>query len=40
MKGGGFSSGDWYLRVANRGADPVPATRLVVIGFRVAASLP
>jgi formylglycine-generating enzyme required for sulfatase activity len=39
MKGGGLSSADWYLRVSTRGADPVPRTRLVVIGFRVAADL-
>jgi formylglycine-generating enzyme required for sulfatase activity len=37
MRGAGFPSADWYLRVTTRGGDPVPATRLVVIGLRVAA---
>ncbi len=37
MRGAGFTSGDWYVRVTTRGGDPVPGTRLVVLGFRVAA---
>lgn len=37
MRGAGFTSGDWYVRSTTRGGDPVPGTRLVVLGFRVAA---
>ena len=40
MRGGGFTSEEFYLRVSARGADPVPATRLVLLGFRVAATVP
>lgn len=40
MRGGGFSSEEWYVRVTTRGADPVPRTRLVLLGLRVAASRP
>ena len=39
MRGGGFSSEEWYVRVTTRGADPVPRTRLVLLGLRVAATL-
>lgn len=39
MRGGGFSSEEWYVRVTTRGADPVPRTRLVLLGLRVAARL-
>jgi sulfatase modifying factor 1 len=39
MRGGGFSSEEWYVRVTTRGADPVPRTRLVLLGLRVAADL-
>lgn len=39
MKGAGFSSEAFYLTAATRGADPVPGTRLVLLGFRVAATL-
>lgn len=35
MRGAGFPSADFYVRASTRGGDPVPATRLVVIGFRV-----
>jgi formylglycine-generating enzyme len=35
MRGAGFPSADFYLRATTRGGDPVPRTRLVVIGFRV-----
>lgn len=40
MRGGGFSSEEWYVRVTTRGADPVPRTRLVLLGLRVAATAP
>lgn len=39
MRGGGFSSEEWYVRVTTRGADPVPRTRLVLLGLRVAAAI-
>ena len=39
MKGAGFSSEAFYLTAATRGADPVPGTRLVLLGFRVAATV-
>jgi len=37
LRGAGFTSGDWYVRVTTRGGDPVPGKRLVVLGFRVVA---
>lgn len=40
MRGGGFSSEEWYVRVTTRGADPIPRTRLILLGLRVAATLP
>ncbi|MBL8645049.1 MAG: formylglycine-generating enzyme family protein [Rhodospirillaceae bacterium] len=39
LRSSGYSSAEWYTRVTTRGGDPVPGTRLVVIGFRVAARL-
>lgn len=37
MRGGGFPSAEWYLRLTSRGGDPA-GTRYPVIGFRVAAA--
>lgn len=39
MRGGGFSSEEWYVRVTTRGADPIPRTRIILLGLRVAARL-
>ncbi|MSO97749.1 MAG: hypothetical protein EXR11_05960 [Rhodospirillaceae bacterium] len=39
LRSSGFSSAEWYTRTTTRGGDPVPGTRLVVLGFRVAASV-
>lgn len=39
LRSSGYSSADWYTRVTTRGGDPVPGTRLVVLGFRVAATV-
>jgi formylglycine-generating enzyme required for sulfatase activity len=39
LRSSGYSSAEWYTRVTTRGGDPVPGTRLVVLGFRVAASV-
>jgi formylglycine-generating enzyme required for sulfatase activity len=38
LRSSGYSSADWYTRVTTRGGDPVPGTRLVVLGFRVVAT--
>jgi formylglycine-generating enzyme required for sulfatase activity len=37
LRSSGYSSADWYTRATTRGSDPVPGTRLVVLGFRVVA---
>jgi len=39
LRSSGYSSAEWYTRVTTRGGDPVPGTRLVVLGFRVAARI-
>lgn len=39
LRSSGYSSSDWYTRVTTRGGDPATGTRLVVLGFRVAASV-
>jgi formylglycine-generating enzyme len=40
LRSSGYSSAEWYTRTTTRGGDPVPGTRLVVLGFRVAATVP
>ena len=38
LRSSGYSSAEWFTRTTTRGGDPV-TTRLVVLGFRVAASV-
>lgn len=39
LRSSGYSSAEWYTRTTTRGGDPAPGTRLVVLGFRVAAKV-